>query len=165
MEKKLIIGLGNPGNEYAKTRHNLGARVVQAWVEKVGKEGLVELGVSCLLPTTFMNETGQAAAAYLKNNPVKAAAILLVHDDLELPFGEIKLISDGSAKGHNGVKSIQTTLGTLDIPRLRLGVGRPPEGLDPRDYVLGKFSLVEEEAIAGILPRVFEEISRFVQSN
>lgn len=148
----LIVGLGNPGEKYAKTRHNFGARVVKVWVKEYPE-------AEVLLPQAgvFMNDFGKVIP--------KNREILLVHDDIELPFGEMKFVSGGSAKGHKGVKSVQEQLGTKDIPRLRLGVGRPPAGVDIDDYVLEKFTEAEEEKLSQLWPRIIKTLASVAGSS
>lgn len=141
----LIVGLGNPGEKYVHTRHNLGARVVAAFVQKMGEDALKQQGIAWLLPTVNMNDSGTPVADYLRQLPLEPSQVLLVHDDLELPLGEIKFQPGGSARGHKGVRSVHEKLGTTEIPRLRLGIGRPATG-DVFDYVLENFT-EEEEAI------------------
>lgn len=162
MSKHLIVGLGNPGAKYSQTRHNLGVRAVQAWIDTVGAKALQEQGVSFLLPIESMNNSGQAVAAYLHTAPIATESILIVHDDMELPLGEVKMIPGGSARGHNGVKSIQEALSTKDIPRVRLGVGRPPEGVAPSDFVLERFGEGEREMVQQMIVRAGERMTEFV---
>lgn len=133
---KLIIGLGNPGAKYNDTRHNLGADVAREleWVK-------------VLIPDTGMNNSGIPVRDYIKNKNITPQDILIIHDDLETPLGEIKYVKSGSAKGHNGVRSIHDELGTSEIPRLKLGIGRPPESIAVNDFVLSKFTLKEKEIV------------------
>lgn len=168
----LIVGLGNPGEKYARTRHNLGARVVEACAPLLTRSqrdrqspqgdlsgtGWIQLkkpavriyrvneNVTCLIPMTGMNDSGTPVAEWLHQSPLEPSQVLLVHDDLELPLGEIKFQAGGSARGHKGVRSVHEKLGTTEIPRLRLGLGRPPAGADASNYVLENFT-GEEEAI------------------
>lgn len=161
MIKMLLVGLGNPGKEYEMTRHNFGVRVVEAFVKNVGEEELKARGITYLLPTLNMNDSGRPVAEFLRQRPLTPGNILLVHDELELPLGEWKFLEGGSAKGHNGVRSVQDLLGTQDIPRLRLGIGRPAlvddsgEASPVADYVLQNFSSEEEK----IVERVIQEAS------
>lgn len=164
---KLICGLGNPGREYARHRHNVGFRVVElladaaragAWQNKF--EGQVAQGtlkgekVVLLMPQTFMNLSGrslQACARFFKIAPEDA---LVIHDELDLPFGRIQLKLGGGAGGHNGLRSILSSLGGADFPRLRVGIGRP-EGPGAKErvtgHVLGNFSGTEESELPGVL--------------
>lgn len=150
---KLLIGLGNPGAEYALTRHNIGFMAVEAvrqslgfpsWVSKckgfVSKGRVGGLDVVMLLPQTYMNLSGesvQAAAAFYKIAP---ADVLVCHDDIDLPMGTMRYKVGGGDAGHNGLKSMTKCLGTADYGRLRLGVGRPVHKSQVSDYVLGLFT-------------------------
>jgi len=140
----VVIGLGNPGKKYAKTRHNFGARAVGAWFEN-------HTDSEVLLPKAgvFMNDFG----GLIKTLEVRPLRFLLVHDDIELPFGEIKFQSGGSAKGHNGVRSVHNALGTTDVPRLRLGVGRPGAEVEVNEFVLDIFTEEEEEKLGEVIER------------
>lgn len=150
---KLLVGLGNPGAEYTDTRHNIGFMVVEAvrrefglpsWVGKA--KGVVSKGkvgpheVVLLLPQTFMNLSGasvQAAAAFYKVLP---ADILVVHDELDIPLGQLKFKVGGGDAGHNGLKSITAMLGTPEYGRMRFGIDRPVHKAQVSDYVLHAFS-------------------------
>ncbi len=146
-----IVGLGNPGSRFRYTRHNIGFQVLDALAQQQGVSWrsvhsnleLAEINsnnqnVLLLKPQTFMNSSG-LALSYLLKKGVKAEDILVVHDELELPFGQIKCRQGGSAKGHNGLKSIIATLGP-DFWRMRIGIGRPEHAGDVPDYVLQNFT-------------------------
>lgn len=148
----IFVGLGNPGKKYARTRHNLGARMVEAWVEE-HKDAEVLLPQ----PGVFMNDFGSIVP--------QNKDLLIVHDDIELPFGEIKFQAGGSAKGHKGVRSIHNALGTTDVPRLRLGIGRPPEGFQVDDFVLDRFTEEEEEKLGEMMERATSYLTRLTPRN
>ncbi len=149
-EIKAIIGLGNPGVGYARHRHSIGFRVVDALAKKLGaqwreRENMllaeVQLGehkVLLVKPQTFMNNSGKVIP-FLTKQGIEAKNILVVHDELELPFGQIKLKIGGSHKGHNGLKSIIAACGA-EFARLRFGIGRPEDRAQVADYVLQNFS-------------------------
>jgi PTH1 family peptidyl-tRNA hydrolase len=158
---KLVVGLGNPGTQYAGTRHNVGFEVVEALAVKFGWiarseqfdqqargkfDGLVMDGavgsekLMLLKPATFMNLSGQAVQAAMAFYQLSPKDILVVLDDLALPCGRIRLRPGGSSGGHNGLKDIEQALATDQYPRLRLGIDAAPERIPGRDYVLGKFS-------------------------
>lgn len=157
----VVLGLGNPGETYARTRHNLGFMVVR---NLVGAHGIKErkghplallnhgevVGVPVLLarPRTFMNLSGRAAAWLQQSRQVPPERMLVVVDDMSLPLGQIRLRPRGSAGGHNGLKSIIGELGTSEFPRLRLGIGAAPQGVDSADYVLNDFLPEEVETVA-----------------
>ncbi len=156
----LIVGLGNPGSQYANTRHNAGFMVIDRLIQRhglsVGKtqfkslaaEGSIGSTRALLLkPNTFMNRSGQAvgeAARFFKIDPVEQLLVLV--DDLALPTGRIRLRAGGSAGGHNGLTDIERALGTRDYPRLRIGIDAPGR-MSQVDYVLGRFSADQKEPL------------------
>lgn len=154
-----IVGLGNPGSEYEKTRHNLGFWVVDFLMEKAGgrfrkaryraSEAAVEVeGHSFLLvkPETYMNLSGEAVSGVLRYYKAKPESLVILHDDLDLPLGRIKWMVEGSAGGHHGIESIIDALGTPHFVRLRLGIGRPASSEAGADYVLSRFGKGEIES-------------------
>lgn len=153
---KLLVFLGNPGNEYARTRHNLAWMVLESisfygeldWNSKFKSRfaKLQSLDAVILRPQTFMNKSGEAVAAAMKFFRIVADDVIVIHDELELPFGCIQLKKGGGAGGHNGLRSIIGLLGTADFYRFRLGISRPPARMGVASWVLGRFS-VEEEAV------------------
>lgn len=157
----LVAGLGNPGPRYAETRHNLGFWVVDrlaqedglAWKQS-GRALVARWGSGWLMkPTTFMNASGEAVAPFVRYYHIAPERLLVVHDDLDLPLGRMRLRRGGSAGGQRGVRSIIERLGTDRFDRLRLGIGRPPAGWDAASWVLARFSpkerpLAERVALA-----------------
>ena len=149
MDIKVIIGLGNPGPKFSKTRHNIGFRVVDELAQKYGgswrtqgNKEVAEISINgkpvlLIKPLTFMNNSGEALALLAKQG-IKPENILVVHDELELPFGQVKTKTGGSAKGHNGLKSIISSIGDL-FHRIRVGIGRPLNREAVPDYVLEIF--------------------------
>lgn len=163
-EFKMICGLGNPGPRYAHTRHNAGYQVVAGLARAYGGKWskfhslaqvcTVEIGgcpVLLLQPLTYMNSSGLAVRPVMRKWSVPPASLLVISDDLDLPFGSIRLRPGGSAGGHRGIQSIIDSLGTQHFPRLRIGIGRPPEGVDPASYVLSPFPQDDRERLAEIL--------------
>jgi PTH1 family peptidyl-tRNA hydrolase len=160
VETKLIVGLRNPGSRYDGTRHNIGAEVVAA-VSTDLKFKRARLGIRAdvatlrigetrtvlAMPRTFMNECGQSIAPLVRYERVDGGRLLVVHDDIDLPFAKLKVQFGGGAGGHNGIRSIVNSLGTNEFWRLKIGVGRPPERVDPADYVLDRFAKVERAPI------------------
>lgn len=148
----VVVGLGNPGRSYERTRHNVGFLVAEelarrhggSWRSKKKAEAApVSLGfenVTLLKPTTFMNNAGAALGGY------KAAQLVVVHDELDLPAGDVRVKVGGGAGGHNGLRSIVQHLGN-DFVRVRVGIGRPPVGMSVTDYVLGRMDSVVKEAV------------------
>ncbi len=159
MSKFLIAGLGNTGNEYANTRHNIGFDVVQAFIQKHGGAFRLERLAYvaevkwkgkifvCICPTTFMNLSGRAFKYWIDKEKIQLQHTLTVVDDLSLPLDKLRLRAGGSAAGHNGLKDIQETLGTDQYPKLRFGIGNSyPKGMQV-DFVLGKWQEDEREVV------------------
>jgi PTH1 family peptidyl-tRNA hydrolase len=161
----LIVGLGNPGAEYAKTRHNAGFLLVQKLAERwkaswtlekkfsarVAKAERNEGRVLLCEPQTFMNSSGQAVGPLLGFYRVPHNRLLVAVDDADLPFGEIRLRPSGSSGGHHGLESIEQRLGTREFARLRIGIGRKDGAREITDYVLGRFSAAENELAEKVL--------------
>jgi len=159
---RLLVGLGNPGPKYQRTRHNVGFRVAAEAARKLGAElgassrwnALVGRAgdVAVLLPQAFMNLSGEVAGQAARFWKVPADGIVVVHDEIDLEFGRIQVRQGGGDAGHNGLRSIREHLGTGDTVRVRFGVGRPPEQWEGADWVLAKFSSEEEEALKELVP-------------
>lgn len=153
---KAIIGLGNPGRKYKKTRHNVGFRVVDRAAEKLGidlkqkqfksimGEARASEKVVLMKPQTYMNVSGEAVKELVSFYKLEPASLLIVYDDLDLPPGRIRLRLKGGAGGHNGIKSVIQHLGERDFNRLRIGIGRPEPGTDVVGHVLTSFSPSEK---------------------
>ena len=174
MATKLVVGLQNPGSRYAGTRHNVGGAVVESAASgssfKKARLGIradvtdVRIGDTRLvlaLPRTFMNECGQSVAPLVRYERVDPDRLLIVHDDIDLPFGKIRVQFGGGAGGHNGIRSIVGSLGTKDFWRLKIGVGRPPGRVDPADYVLGRFAKVELTGVTDAVIKGTQVIETF----
>jgi PTH1 family peptidyl-tRNA hydrolase len=161
MSIKLIVGLGNPGPEYAKTRHNVGFWFVETLCEQERQslqpqskfKGLIaELSIKShpcrvLEPTTYMNRSGESILALAQFYKIKPDEILVVHDDLDLPVGSARLKLDGGHGGHNGLRDIISRLGTKEFYRLRLGIGHPGNRDDVHDYVLQRPSVADRASL------------------
>ncbi len=173
---KLIVGLGNPGKRYERTRHNLGFLVVDRLahqhrieVKKKLCDALVgewrDDGERIVLakPQTFMNRSGLAVKALLHEFCGTAEDLLAVYDDLDLPLGRIRIRAKGSAAGHRGILSILENLGGAPFSRVRIGIGRPPEGVDPADYVLSPFDSEEAAELDKIVGRAGEAVDCFLR--
>ncbi len=173
MSKYLIVGLGNIGDEYAHTRHNIGFDVVQAFVSKHG--GKLTLGrlaytaevkwkgrvFLCICPTTYMNRSGAAVKYWLDKGKIDLSNLLVIVDDLALPLNRLRLRAAGSDAGHNGLKDIQTVLGTTEYPKLRFGIGNVfPKG-GQVDFVLGKWQKEEEPMVRLKIEKCVEVIESF----
>lgn len=157
----VVVGLGNPGARYRMTRHNCGFRVVDRLAERWGV-GLARRAHSALVgearrdgtrvllvkPQTFMNASGQSAASLKRFFHLAAGDFVVVHDDLDLPLGRIKLRYNGGSGGHRGVESVVAALGDPEFLRVKVGIGRPPAGLDPVSYVLAQGDAEETKRLA-----------------
>ena len=174
MSKFLIVGLGNIGNEYANTRHNIGFDVVNAFVLKHGGSFKVDRlayvaevkfkgkQIVCICPTTYMNLSGRAFKYWLDKTKVPIENTLTIVDELALPLDKIRLRGSGSAAGHNGLKDIQNTLGTDAYPKLRFGIGNNyPKGMQA-DFVLGKWLKAEEPLVLLKIEKCLEIMESFV---
>ncbi len=161
---RAIIGLGNPGEQYAGTRHNVGFWVVSLLARRHNiplnrhryhaRYGQGEIGgvpVLLVQPMTFMNRSGEAVRPLLKAYQLTPQQMLVVYDDIALPIGTLRLRPRGSSGGHNGMRSIIEAIGTEEFPRLRVGIGAPPEGVDPADYVLSPFDESEKPLMRQML--------------
>jgi PTH1 family peptidyl-tRNA hydrolase len=176
----LVVGLGNPGERYARTRHNVGFEVAALAAERWGlprakrrygglfTEGRTGPGgprVAVLLPQTYMNESGSAASPARGELGVPLDRVVAVHDEIDLPFGRIEARLGGGLAGHNGLKSLRAGLGSGDFRRIRVGVGRP-DSTDPEivsAHVLGRFSEPREE-VRALIERAADELERLVSA-
>jgi PTH1 family peptidyl-tRNA hydrolase len=170
---KLVVGLGNPGREYANTRHNTGALCVQLLAKQMGvplerKSRLATIAEGDLggeraalaVPRTFVNTSGGAVSGLLQRFGLKPKDLILVYDDLDLPVGTMRVRPSGSSAGHNGVKSVIAALGTEEFPRIRIGIGRPAQGgADQIEYVLSAFTRAEQELLGKALERAAEAVT------
>ncbi|MDH3391926.1 MAG: aminoacyl-tRNA hydrolase [Desulfobulbaceae bacterium] len=176
MAMYLIAGLGNPGQQYAGTRHNVGFMALDhlarknnlafadsKWKALVAKALLWSESVVLLKPETFMNLSGASVAQAAHFYKLQPSDIIVIHDDLDLEFGRIKIVSGGGDGGHKGIRSIIEHLGTKDFPRIKIGIGRPPAPVLPEKYVLGKFESDEKELIEQKMSVVLESIRVFLK--
>jgi PTH1 family peptidyl-tRNA hydrolase len=166
---KLLVGLGNPGPDYARTRHNVGFlaadEVARAYgaafsARRFGAEmaqaTVAGERVSIMKPQTYMNQSGESVGPAVRTWKVLAKDLVVVHDDLELEPFRVQLKVGGGHGGHNGLRSLAAHLGAMEYVRVRIGVGRPPPAMDPADYVLGRFPRGEERALAECVERAAE---------
>jgi len=158
---KIVVGLGNPGRKYERTRHNAGFMAVDELARAAGIDlsqekchallGKGALGTEKVVlaePQTFMNDSGRSVAALLKDSYASAADLIVLHDELDLAAGVVRVKTGGGHGGHNGLRSIIEYLGTADFVRVRIGIGRPVSCMDTADYVLSPFFAEEREAAA-----------------
>jgi len=172
---KLIVGLGNPGAEYAGTRHNAGFAVISelaakhgirvsmtAHQSRVGRGKICGCGVYLQQPLTYMNRSGQAVKSALLAYDIALTDLLVISDDLDLPLGSLRIRAQGGAGGQKGLQSIADCLSTSEFARLRLGIGRPPLGGPVEDYVLGRWDKLDQAAFAHTVGRALEVVETFV---
>ena len=156
----LIVGLGNPGKAYENTRHNMGWRIVKKMAEKKPPEGVK---VKFLLPSTYMNSSGEEVKVNMDDFKLGLKDLLIVCDDVALPFGKLRLRDKGSSGGHNGLKSIEEHLSSQIYSRLKVGVDAPVEGIDLADYVLSRFTPEETAALPEIEERAIVTIEEWIK--
>jgi peptidyl-tRNA hydrolase, PTH1 family len=172
---KLVVGLGNPGQKYQRTRHNCGFLVIDRLAAqnsikvattrceaRIG-EGLID-GERIVLakPQTFMNRSGEAVTMLLRRFHVAVEDLVIVYDDLDLPFGRIRVRPQGRAGGHRGVASLIESLAGSSFDRVRVGIGRPPPEIEPADFVLQPFSKEEEPLLDGVISRAADAVACLV---
>ena len=174
----IIVGLGNPGSEYEKTRHNVGFRTVELLAQRAGVKidrakfralvRLTELGGSRVLlvkPQTYMNLSGEAVFLAGQFYRIPPERIVLIFDDVALPLGRIRVRAEGSAGGHNGVRSVLSQLGTDRVPRVKLGIGEKPHpDYDLADWVLSRFTAREEQELGPAIERAADAVTELIQN-
>ncbi len=174
----LIVGLGNPGPKYHNNRHNVGFMIADALGDRanipirrfefralIGKGDFADERLILAKPQTYMNNSGQAVSALVNFYKIPTEKILVIHDDLDLPFGTLRMRPKGGAGGQRGVGSIIAKLNTIDFARLRVGIGRPPGRMDPSDYVLHDFDPSQEEMLPEILDTAVKAIRLFIKED
>ncbi len=172
----LVVGLGNPGPEYAGNRHNVGFMAVDHLADRFGGAPwgsrwrgeatcvpIADAPVWLLKPATFMNASGIAVAAALADTGIPLERLCVIHDDLDLPCGRLKVSHNRGAAGHNGIRSIIDTLDSKGFSRVRIGIGRPAPGCPVVEHVLGDFAADEQRAIAALLPVIAAAVETLVR--
>ena len=175
-ERWLVAGLGNPGSQYAGNRHNAGFMVADLLAARIGSgfrrdRSRVQAasgrlaGVPVILakPMSFMNMSGEPLVATARFYKIPASRLVVVHDDLDLPFGTIRLKLGGGDNGHNGLRSLTSALHTRDYYRVRIGIGRPPGRQDPADFVLTDFSAAERKELPLLLERAADAVESLLK--
>ncbi|MFP4497455.1 MAG: aminoacyl-tRNA hydrolase [Vulcanimicrobiota bacterium] len=178
MNKKIIVGLGNPGARYSKTRHNLGFMVIDelagrleagSWSRtnrsRVAATVFHNSRVILAKPQTYMNLSGQAVQSLMTTHKIPIGDLLVVVDDLALPFGKIRFRPSGSHGGHKGLISIIETLGNRNFPRLRIGIGHAPDYMDTSDYVLARFTEFEKKALPSLISACADGVITFLEND
>ena len=174
---KLVVGLGNPGDKYAETRHNIGFKVVEQLAARVGvslkkngHQGVYGVGrlageaVTLLLPQTFMNLSGASVGSACKSLGIDPGDLIVIHDDIDLDYGRLKIKSNGGHGGHNGIRHIKEVLGTGDFIRVKVGVGRPSENGDVADHVLSRFNAAERKSLDNCLIGMAGAVEQIIES-
>ena len=171
----LLIGFGNPGREYKDTRHNIGFMLIDRVVVRLNARGMKlqakaivmstlyeERKIILAKPQTYMNLSGQSVQGLLHFYKIPIENLLIAHDDLDIPFGTIRIRPGGGPGGQRGMSDTIERLGTKEFPRLRLGIGRPPGRMDPKDYVLQDFSKDDIKFLPEVLDRAADAALEFV---
>ena len=177
-EPLLVVGLGNPGPQYAKTRHNVGFMVADLLAGRMGaafkvhkKSGaeivtgrLAHRPVVLAKPRTYMNESGRQVGPLAKFYSVSPADLIVIHDELDIDFGQIRLKLGGGEGGHKGLRSVANALGTKDFQRVRIGIGRPPGRKDPAAFVLESFSAAERPEVPTLCEMAADATELLIES-
>ena len=171
----VVVGLGNPGPRYETTRHNLGVMVLDVLLDRtgsrlkshksgclVGDANVAGTSVALARPTSYMNESGRPVGQLARFYKAAPEHILVIHDELDIPFGDVRIKFGGGVAGHNGLKSVAAHLRTKEFPRVRVGVSRPPERQDPADYVLSNFGSAERKELPDVLERAADAVEQVV---
>jgi PTH1 family peptidyl-tRNA hydrolase len=172
---KWFVGLGNPGIQYESTRHNIGFMALDRFADKhgikisqskckglIGEGNVAGVKVVLLKPMTYMNLSGESMRAYMDFYKASIEDLVVVYDDLDTPFGQIRLRYQGSAGGHNGIKSAIQHLGTQTFNRIRMGISRPAPGFDIADYVLSRFTKEEAGQLPAVLDKTVEAMEHML---
>jgi PTH1 family peptidyl-tRNA hydrolase len=175
-ERWLVVGLGNPGSEYAGNRHNCGFMVADVLADRmrapfkrdrsrarVAVGRLAGYPVTLAKPQSFMNLSGRPVAALRTFYKIPVERIVVIHDELDVPFGTVRLKQGGGDNGHNGLRSVTAALGSRDYLRVRVGIGRPPGRMDPADFVLHDFSAAERKVLPDVLERCADAVEVLLQ--
>ena len=183
MDTWLVVGLGNPGAKYAGNRHNVGAMVVDELASRHGgarlkahksRASVAEVRLGTLpggapgpravlaVPSSYMNESGGPVKALMQFFRIDADHLVVLHDELDIPAGEVRLKQGGGEGGHNGLRSISSSLGTKDYLRVRVGIGRPPGRMDPADFVLLDFSMAERKELPFLIGDAADAVEQLV---
>jgi len=175
LEWFIFVGLGNPGREYENTRHNIGFAVIQRLAQRwkidlaryrfkalTGDGAARDKRVALVMPQTYMNNSGTAVGSFVRFYKISLDHLVVINDDLDLPFGSIRIRKSGGSAGQKGMQSIINRLGSETFPRLRVGIGRPPGRMDAVDYVLKKFKAADEELLNQVLDTCADAMEVFL---
>ena len=172
----LFLGLGNPGKKYQKSRHNLGFRVLHSLAKRLkvdiktkrykslmGRGRIGKKRIILAQPLTFMNNSGVAAASLVRGLKISLKNLVVICDDIDLPIGKVRIRKKGSSGGHKGLESVIQNLKSKGFPRLRIGIGRPPQGMDPKEYVLKNFTKEENLLVKEAIDKAGEALILLVE--
>ena len=172
---KIIVGLGNPGRKYERTRHNAGFMALDELAQNlhcdvaqdkyhalIGKARIDSEAAVLAKPQTYMNDSGRAVAAILRETYATVSDLMVIHDELDLPLGTVRMKIGGGHGGHNGLRSLIEFLGSPDFIRIRIGIGRPALNMDPADYVLSPFLAEEHPAVSEAVAKAAEAVRLIV---
>jgi len=175
-DRWLIVGLGNPGPEYARNRHNVGFLVADELAERalarfkrdrsraqLATGRLAGTPVILAKPMSYMNASGRPVAALRSFYKLPGDRIVVIHDELDIPFADVRLKFGGGDNGHNGLRSVTSALGSRDYYRIRLGIGRPPGRMDPADFVLRDFASAERDAVPELVGRAADAAEALIE--
>ncbi len=176
--KTLFVGLWNPQDKYSKTRHNIGADILIRFSKKndlefnLDKNSIYNFSaaeingsnVEIILPMVSMNNSGDAIKSYFKYNNIEKTEVVIIHDDIDLAFGRLRIKKGSSDGGHNGIKSTNRVLNSENYYKFKVGVGRPPQGIDPADFVLSKFYNDEREEVEFLVEDSVEILNTFLNN-
>ncbi|MFW6006951.1 MAG: aminoacyl-tRNA hydrolase [Halanaerobiales bacterium] len=175
---KLIAGLGNPGEKYSDTRHNVGFRAIKVISDNfefnkptfqlkalVASGNIKKDKVILAQPLSYMNSSGKVVKRLVDYYKISLDNLIIIYDDLDLDTGDIRIKTKGSSGGHNGIKSVINWLGSRNIPRIRIGIGRPQGNISITDYVLSKFNIEEEKKIKKAIEKVIEAVEIICEDN
>lgn len=176
-ERWIVVGLGNPGDEYERTRHNVGAMVVEDLAKRhrvtfsshksgnrIAEFKLGSVAVTLARPNSYMNTLGPQVRSLRDFYSVENSHLIALHDELDIEFATIRIKFAGGENGHNGLKSMTSSLGGPEYFRIRLGIGRPPGRQDPADFVLKKFSSIEREQLPSFLDRAGDAVESLIKN-
>lgn len=176
-ERWIVVGLGNPGDEYERTRHNVGAMVVEDLAKRhrvtfsshksgnrIAEFKLGSVAVTLARPNSYMNTLGPQVRSLRDFYSVENSHLIALHDELDIEFATIRIKFAGGENGHNGLKSMTSSLGGPEYFRIRLGIGRPPGRQDPADFVLKKFSSIEREQLPSFLDRAGDAVESLIEN-
>ena len=171
-DRWIVLGLGNPGSKYEGNRHNIGAVIIEEMTSESGanlkrhKSGCLIAeagGVVYARPMSYMNENGRQTSALLRFYKVTPEKLVVVHDELDIPFGDIRVKFGGGVAGHNGLKSLSQSIGTKDFTRVRFGISRPPGQKDPADHVLSDFTKAERSELPSLKQTAKDAVEKVVE--